>query len=138
MQLVIRIENGQPVDHPIAFENFALVHPGADYENLPAGYMKFIRVPRPDGPFVHVAMGPPTYVVDGDVVRDQWEVTPYTQEERQQKIQQALLDKPFPSWIVNEDDLSCAPPTPYPTDGKIYEWNEQTLSWQEWTPPENP
>ena len=37
---------------------------------------------------------------------------------------------PFPSWALDEDYL-WQPPTPYPDDGKLYEWDEDTTSWVE-------
>ena len=39
--------------------------------------------------------------------------------------------KPFDSWLL--DDFSCLwkSPVPYPTDGKEYYWDEDTLSWIE-------
>ena len=37
--------------------------------------------------------------------------------------------KPFNSWALNEETCLWEAPTPYPTDGKIYAWNEDTLSW---------
>jgi hypothetical protein len=39
--------------------------------------------------------------------------------------------QPFPSWTLNEDTCLWESPTPMPTDGKIYEWNEETLEWKE-------
>lgn len=38
--------------------------------------------------------------------------------------------KPYPSWVL--DDFSCLwnAPVPYPTDGKIYTWNEETQTWE--------
>ena len=41
--------------------------------------------------------------------------------------------KPFNSWTLNEDTCRWDPPTPMPTDGKMYSWNEETLSWVEQT-----
>lgn len=38
--------------------------------------------------------------------------------------------QPFPSWILDAD-AKWQPPTPYPTDGKFYTWNESTLTWDE-------
>jgi hypothetical protein len=35
----------------------------------------------------------------------------------------------FPSWILNEETCLWSAPTPMPTDGKMYVWNESTLSW---------
>lgn len=39
--------------------------------------------------------------------------------------------KPFPSWILNEQSCLWDSPIPYPNDGKMYEWNEDILNWQE-------
>lgn len=39
--------------------------------------------------------------------------------------------KPFNSWILNEETCIWEAPTSYPSDGKIYTWNESTLSWDE-------
>lgn len=48
--------------------------------------------------------------------------------------------KPYPSWVVNQEvwnnplviltDL-WLPPVPYPDDGKMYAWDEDTVSWVE-------
>lgn len=38
--------------------------------------------------------------------------------------------KPYPSWILNEETCVWDAPVPYPQDGNLYEWNEQTLSWE--------
>jgi hypothetical protein len=37
--------------------------------------------------------------------------------------------QPFPSWTLNEDTCLWDAPTPYPTDGQIYRWDEETTSW---------
>jgi len=39
--------------------------------------------------------------------------------------------QPFNSWTLNESTCCWDPPTPYPDDGKTYEWNEETTSWEE-------
>ncbi len=39
--------------------------------------------------------------------------------------------KLFPSWTLNEDSCLWESPIPYPTDGKLYTWDEQTTSWIE-------
>lgn len=38
---------------------------------------------------------------------------------------------PFPSWLLNPEDCEWHPPTPHPDDGKIYDWDEKTVSWIE-------
>ncbi len=37
--------------------------------------------------------------------------------------------KPFPSWTLDEFSCLWQSPIPYPNDGNMYEWNEDTLSW---------
>jgi len=39
--------------------------------------------------------------------------------------------KPFASWGLNESTCLWDPPTPMPTDGKMYRWDEDTTSWVE-------
>lgn len=41
--------------------------------------------------------------------------------------------KPYPSWLLNTTTCQWQPPTPYPFDGKNYQWNEETQSWIEVT-----
>ena len=43
--------------------------------------------------------------------------------------------KPFDSWTLNETTCRWQAPTPYPQDGRIYEWNEDNLAWDEVIPP---
>ena len=39
--------------------------------------------------------------------------------------------QPYASWTLNEGSGQWDPPTPKPDDGKRYDWNESTLSWDE-------
>lgn len=39
--------------------------------------------------------------------------------------------KPANSCTLNTSNWSWEYPTPYPTDGKSYQWDEQSLSWVE-------
>jgi hypothetical protein len=41
-----------------------------------------------------------------------------------------LPPKPFDSWILDEETCQWLPPTPYPTDGFTYVWNESASAWQ--------
>lgn len=43
-----------------------------------------------------------------------------------------IPQKGYSSWILNEETCKWEPPTSYPTDGKIYNWNEETTSWVEY------
>jgi len=44
---------------------------------------------------------------------------------------QKVAPKPFDSWILNEESAQWEPPFEYPTDGKLYAWDEETTSWDE-------
>jgi len=37
--------------------------------------------------------------------------------------------KPFDSWVLNETTCIWDAPNPRPTDGKIYVWDESSLTW---------
>lgn len=37
--------------------------------------------------------------------------------------------KPYESWILNEETCLWDSPVPYPEDGQIYNWNEETQTW---------
>jgi hypothetical protein len=36
--------------------------------------------------------------------------------------------QPYPSWTL-DDQWNWQPPTPYPTDGGMYQWDENTQTW---------
>jgi hypothetical protein len=40
--------------------------------------------------------------------------------------------QPFPSWTLNEETCLWSAPTPMPTEGGPYIWNETTQSWDVW------
>jgi hypothetical protein len=46
--------------------------------------------------------------------------------------------QPFPSWTKDSFTYLWSAPIPYPNDGKLYQWDEGTLSWIEITPQEQP
>lgn len=50
--------------------------------------------------------------------------------EHNDSVNRFVPPKPFPSWILNKS-FNWEAPTPYPEDGKIYVWSEDSLSWQE-------
>jgi hypothetical protein len=39
--------------------------------------------------------------------------------------------KPYASWTLNEDTCNWEAPVAYPTDDKMYSWDEATTSWVE-------
>ena len=38
---------------------------------------------------------------------------------------------PYPSWLLDSDTYLWGAPTPMPTDGARYSWDEETLAWVE-------
>jgi len=40
-----------------------------------------------------------------------------------------IPQKPFASWMLNEDTCLWDAPVPYPDDGGMYQWDESTTSW---------
>lgn len=43
--------------------------------------------------------------------------------------------QPYPSWTKDSFTYLWNAPVPYPTDGKLYRWDEESLSWIDITPP---
>ena len=37
--------------------------------------------------------------------------------------------QPFPSWVLDENSCLWSAPVPYPDDGNLYQWNEESLLW---------
>ena len=42
-----------------------------------------------------------------------------------------IAPKPYNSWELNEETCQWEAPEPYPTDGKMYYWNENHKEWEE-------
>ena len=40
-----------------------------------------------------------------------------------------ISPEPFASWVLNETTANWEAPVPMPTDGKMYRWDEATVSW---------
>ena len=41
-----------------------------------------------------------------------------------------IAPQPYPTWVLNSKK-QWEPPIAYPTDGKLYGWNEETGDWHE-------
>lgn len=42
--------------------------------------------------------------------------------------------QPYSSWILNNNTWLWEAPVPYPTDSKLYSWDEETINWVEILP----
>lgn len=65
--------------------------------------------------------------LDGTPLRKNYAGIGYTYD----KVRDAFIPpKPYTSWVLNEDTCQWNAPVAYPTDGKDYIWNEETLNWK--------
>jgi hypothetical protein len=40
-----------------------------------------------------------------------------------------ISPQPYPSWLLDAQICDWVAPVSYPNDGKLYDWNESTLTW---------
>lgn len=134
MKLFIRVKDGVAVDHPIMGENFFQAFPHIDINNLPPDFSEFIRIDAPIKGVYEVYEGV-TYEKVGNVFQDVHHVREMTLAEktaRQNAVKDEWSRTGFAaSWIFYEDICQFAPPIPKPSDGKLYDWDEASLSWIE-------
>jgi hypothetical protein len=74
-----------------------------------------------------------THLLGGTPLRKNYAGIGYTYDSTRDAF---IPPKPFNSWTLNETTCLWEAPTPMPTDGKIYTWDEATTSWVEVTSPE--
>ena len=67
---------------------------------------------------------------DGRPLRKNYAGVGYSYDEQRDAF---IPPKPFASWSLNESTCLWDAPTPMPNDGKMYLWDEPTLSWIEVT-----
>ena len=67
-------------------------------------------------------------VSDGDGLRKNFAGKGYTYDETRDAFIQPQV---FPSWTLVEATCQWKPPTPYPDDGKVYDWDEDSTAWVE-------
>jgi hypothetical protein len=68
------------------------------------------------------------HVLGGTPLRKNYAGIDYTYDRERDAF---IPPQSFPSWTLNEESCLWEPPTPMPTDNKIYTWNEETLTWDE-------
>jgi len=132
VELFIRIKDGEPFQHPIFGDNFRQAFPDVDVNNLPAGYMRFIRKEPPQlGPYRKNLRA--KYVVMGEYCTDEFVWDEMTDEERK-ALQEAVKaewasNNGFASWWFDELTCRFMPPTPMPDPTKPYVWRESDQTW---------
>ena len=63
---------------------------------------------------------------DGTPFRKNYAGIGYTYDESRDAF---IPPKPYDSWTLNETSCLWECPVDYPTDGQVYEWNEETQTW---------
>ena len=122
MELFIRIQDGQPFEHPIFGDNFRQAFPDVDTNNLPPEFARFERVERPALGVYEVML--PEYatyeLVDG-VYKDVWHKRDMTAEEKaakQQDVRNAFNNRDqaenWSAWTLDEATCTMQPPIPRP------------------------
>ena len=135
MELFIRIKDGQPFEHPILGDNFRQAFPNVDTNNLPAEFARFVRV-APPVIGVYEKNQTVAYQLINGAYTDVFACEQMTAEEiaaKQQATKDEWAANGFASWTFNEATCSFDAPTPRPTDGKFYQWDEPTANWVEVT-----
>lgn len=133
MELFIRIQNGIPFEHPILGNNFRQAFPNIDTNNLPESFARFVRVAPPSVGIYEVYEGV-TYEWQDGLVADVHHVRQMTAEEvtaKQDAVKTNWAENGHASWVFDEAICAFKAPVAYPTDGKIYRWDESTVSWVE-------
>lgn len=133
MELFIKIKDNRPFEHPILGDNFRQAYPYVDVNNLPEDFARFQRIDPPLVGVYEVYQGA-TYEWDNEqrLVKDVHHLRAMTEEERTQKqdlVKDSWSQSGFPSWQFDEETCAFLPPIPYPTDGRIYTWDEENQSW---------
>jgi hypothetical protein len=133
MELFIRIKDDAPFEHPILGDNFRQAFPDVDTDNLPESFARFVRVEVPVAGVYEVYEGV-TYEWQEDVVTDLHHIRVMTDEEilsKQNATKTIWATNGYVSWVFDETTCTFEAPTPRPTDGKSYRWDEPTVSWVE-------
>jgi hypothetical protein len=132
MRLIIQLENGAPLEHPIVEENFIQSFPDIDLNALPEQFAFFVRKPLPKLGVYEVYTNT-TYEQEGDVFVDVHHTRLMTEQERLEKQNRIKADwaemQGSASWTFNPDICNFVPPVPRPNDGNFYRWDEDSLSW---------
>jgi hypothetical protein len=131
MDLFIRIQNGQPFEHPIMGDNFKQAFSHIDTDNLPSEFAKFVRVAPPEvGPFEILTLN---YGLVNGIWSDVYTITPMTEEEKAAKI--ATVRENLPEgWGLDEETLQVSlPPKP---DGGEWRFDLEQNVWVEVAPNE--
>lgn len=128
--LYLRLDDsGAAMTHPITEENLKMFFPNISPNNIPKGFVLFVRKPEPEVD-LNTKIVSSSYGVDTSlskkgkkVYTDIHEIKPLEKEDRERIINEFKANNPnFKDWIFDESMNTLVPPTPKPDDGKDYVW----------------
>ena len=142
----IRVDaEGNAVGHPDSKANLKYVYPDHDFDaGSPEGWAEFTVVEPPDlGVYQKFDSditeggqdGLQYTAIDGGF-KHVWAVLDLTDAEKLEKQNQKKAEWAevgHASWVFNEETCDFDAPVAHPSDGKTYEWSEDTTSWVEVT-----
>ena len=67
-----------------------------------------------------------THILDGTPFRKNYAGVGYKYNQTKDAF---ISPQPYSSWTLNDDTCRWEAPVAYPDDGELYEWNEDTTSW---------
>jgi len=125
--LYIKINNGQPVNHPTTEENLLQA-----FGSIPSNWSPFTRILQPQdlltSPFQKAVN---TYGLSSDGVtwQDVWTPVEMTSDEQQALIEETQAHPPWLNAILNTKTLTWRLSAP-PKDGQNYLFNFLTNAWE--------
>lgn len=124
-------KNGEAISHPIHEQNIKMFITDFDWDKnkLPEGLEKFEIIDPPKvGYFEHFKCEGYEKRADGVWV-DKFEVIPFTEEEKQEKMQHELDHFNLKGWVFDEERFMVRPPHLPPDDGLTYSWENSREDW---------
>ena len=141
MELYIRVENGQTINHPAFGDNLRQA-----FGEIPAGWEPFVRVERPIlGVYELFESENPAYEKVNGVWTDVWSVRPMTDAEKTEKQQATITAfnnrdqaENWSAWTLDEATCTMVPPIPRPEPDEsklaqgIYTfWSGADANWKD-------
>jgi hypothetical protein len=130
MNFLIKIENGKPINHPIAEENLKVFYPDLNVNNPPQGYARFVRKPLPEiGLYQTISSS--QYDID-DVLSKEYNTTVWTDYYEVKSLsEEQLLEIAIKNVRDFNENMRKTMNAPYaaPDDGNYYIWSVSSNKW---------
>jgi len=130
MNLLIEINNGKTINHPIAEENLRYFYPDLDINNPPEGYAKFVRKDCPELTPLE-KLESTEYVLD-DVLTQESGTTVWTDKYNVREMSVEEIAEMLQEEIrTSNEKMKEGMGAPYsaPDDGYLYIWSVSSNTW---------